>query len=139
MWEILTYVESQSEKLNGVVEVYLKPLNDASYSADGEILGLDQVAKIFSNIEDIALINEALHKQLDERIRVDESDRVGDIFLNMSFALKLYSRYITNFAAARSASRPRSTRTGASRRGSKSSRTSPRPRAASTTSCRRCS
>ena len=101
VWEILTYVESQSEKLNGVVEVYLKPLNDASYSADGEILGLDQVAKIFSNIEDIALINEALHKQLDERIRVDESDRVGDIFLNMSFALKLYSRYLTNFAAAR--------------------------------------
>ena len=42
-----------------------------------------------------------MHKQLDERIRVDESDRVGDIFLNMSFALKLYSRYIANFDVAR--------------------------------------
>ena len=52
-------------------------LSLVSRSADGDILGLDKVAKIFSNIEDIALINEALLKQLDERIRIDESDRVG--------------------------------------------------------------
>lgn len=99
--EILTYVESQSDKLNGLVEIYLRPLNDASFRSGGEILGLDKITKIFSNIEDIAMINEALYKQLDERIRVDGSDRVGDIFLNMSFALKLYSRYISNFDTSR--------------------------------------
>ena len=68
---------------------------------EGEIIGMDKVTRVFSNIEDIVIIHDALLRQLEERIKLDESDRVGDIFLNMSFALKLYSRYIANFDVAR--------------------------------------
>ena len=59
---------------------------------EGEIIGMDKVTRVFSNIEDIIIIHDALLRQLEERIKLDECDRVGDIFLNMSFALKLYSR-----------------------------------------------
>lgn len=56
-------------------------------------------SRIFSNVEDLLLVNTELLGQLEARF-VD-SCRIGDIFQNMSFALRLYSRYISDYAKAR--------------------------------------
>lgn len=65
---------------------------------------MEKVYRIFSNLEDILLVNRELLAQLRDRVEGDDAsarDRVGDIFLNMSFALKIYSKYIGDYDTAR--------------------------------------
>ena len=66
------------------------------------IIPMEKVYRIFSNLEDILLVNRELLCQLTARIEDEGSDRVGDIFLTMSFALKIYARYIGEYDIARS-------------------------------------
>ena len=46
-------------------------------------------------------MNRELLGQLRQRVEEDGEDRVGDIFLKICFALKIYSRYIGDYDAAR--------------------------------------
>lgn len=68
---------------------------DSQFGNGGPILPGNQVMTIFSNVEDILLVNRELLMQLKQK------NRISDIFLNISFVLRLYSRYIANFDAAR--------------------------------------
>ena len=87
--------------LDTLVTAYRDPLADSGYGEGGAIVPMEKVYRIFGNLEDIVLVNRELLAQLKTRIEDDKSDRVGDIFLNMSFALKIYSRYIGDYDAAR--------------------------------------
>ena len=84
--QILATEENYCACISGLVEFVVRPLCEASMTHEGEIIGMDKVTRVFSNIEDIVIIHDALLRQLAERIRLDESDRVGDIFLNMRCA-----------------------------------------------------
>lgn len=87
--------------LDTLVKQYMQPLADSGYGEGGAIVPMEKIYKIFGNLEDIVLVNTELLAQLKTRIEDDKSDRVGDIFLNMSFALKIYSRYIGDYDASR--------------------------------------
>ena len=82
---------------------YHHPLADSVFAEGGAILPMEKVYRIFSNLEDILLVNQELLAQLKARVEGDPAtcDRVGDIFLNMSFALKIYSKYIGDYDTAR--------------------------------------
>jgi hypothetical protein len=55
---------------------------------------------MFGNIQDILLVAEELAEMLRERVIEQQQESVTDIFLNMGFAFKLYSRYISQFQKA---------------------------------------
>ena len=56
-------------------------------------------------MEDILLISEELLEALHTRVEVEGQRKVSDIFLNMGFAFKLYSRYISRYEKASAALR----------------------------------
>lgn len=56
-------------------------------------------------MEDILLISEELLVGLHTRVEVEGQRKVSDIFLNMGFAFKLYSRYISRYEKASAALR----------------------------------
>ncbi|KAJ8599236.1 hypothetical protein CTAYLR_006205 [Chrysophaeum taylorii] len=93
--EIVSTEEFYVKCLEILVFEYAHALFDSTY--DKAIVPMEQVFIIFSNVEDILLVNRELLSQLRER-----PEEVGKIFLNMSFALRLYSRYIVDYDAARS-------------------------------------
>ena len=98
--ETLATEQSYVNNVRAILKFYFFPLRDAVYSPGGAIIGMDKIVKIFANLEDILLINEELLKKLHERVEENGESRLGDIFLNMAFALKLYSRYMSNFIEA---------------------------------------
>lgn len=94
--EVISSEKTYVASLETLVQ-YSHELEDA---ARGGCLPLEKVVRIFSNVEDLLLVNRELLGQLEARF--EDSCRIGDIFQNMSFALRLYSRYITDYEAARS-------------------------------------
>lgn len=111
--EIIKTEELYVEALRGLVEDFYRPLLDSSFGVEGAVLDSEHVHKIFGNVEDILLISEELLGMLRARITSKmstavESDGlkrqgvsdISDIFLNMGFAFKLYSRYISRFEKA---------------------------------------
>ena len=99
--EIVSTEDTYVDCVTTLLEEYYYPLRDAQYTHEGPILPMEKVMRIFSNLEAIVLVNSELLDKLKRRIEDDGSDRVGDIFLSMSFALKLYQQYITNYDIAR--------------------------------------
>ena len=98
--EIVKTEQDYVEALRGLVDDFYRPLLDSSYCVDGAVLDSENVHKIFGNVEDILLISEELLHVLHTRIAVEGQRKVSDIFLNMGFAFKLYSRYIIRYEEA---------------------------------------
>lgn len=98
--EILKTEQDYVEAMREVVEDFYRPLLDSSFSVEGAILDSEGVHQIFGNVEDILLISEELLQGLHTRIVVEGQRKVSDIFLNMGFAFKLYSRYISRYEKA---------------------------------------
>ena len=98
--ELVATEESYVEKLRVLVDDFYRPLLDSSFSVEGAVLDSEHVHAIFGNVEDILLISEELLAVLRARILVQNQERVSDIFLNMGFAFKLYSRYLSGHEKA---------------------------------------
>ena len=101
--ELVATEESYVEKLRVLVDDFYRPLLDSSFSVEGAVLDSEHVHAIFGNVEDILLISEELLAVLlqKQELLVQNQERpVLDVFLNMGFAFKLYSRYLSGHEKA---------------------------------------
>jgi hypothetical protein len=99
MMEILSTEETYVKCLQGLLEVYLKPLKKMATEPNPCISARD-VSIIFSDIEVITNVAEAFYEKLKERIdNPDFSDqtKISDVFMNMAPYFKTYSRYCNNY------------------------------------------
>ncbi len=61
-----------------------------------KLLRLKDMQIIFSNLEDIYNTNQTFANSLDERISAKFVQKVGDLFVNVSEHLQLYTMYCRN-------------------------------------------
>lgn len=88
------------QDLTKAIEHYFKPLREMSLGpAKHRLLDADGVAAIFGNLEDVLVIAEELLARITQEIEGGGSN-LGEIFISHSFALKLYSRYVSNYEQA---------------------------------------
>jgi hypothetical protein len=66
-----------------------------------DMLSNEEITTVFSNLETIALFNQHLLNNLDDRIKnLNNSTCVGDIFLELVPFLKMYGQYVCNHTNA---------------------------------------
>eukprot|EP01098_Paradermamoeba_levis_P003190 TRINITY_DN1484_c0_g9_i1.p1 TRINITY_DN1484_c0_g9~~TRINITY_DN1484_c0_g9_i1.p1 ORF type:complete len:304 (+),score=81.93 TRINITY_DN1484_c0_g9_i1:213-1124(+) len=98
--EILKTEQLYLKNLSTLVKVFLMPLR-AAVSEGNEIITTVEIRKIFSDIEVIININHELLRELEPRIQNWSSTQcLGDVFLNMSKFLKVYTQYVNNYNIA---------------------------------------
>eukprot|EP01048_Picozoa_sp_COSAG05_P025866 COSAG05_NODE_6788_length_903_cov_1.019900_1_plen_168_part_10 len=105
--EILETERNYVASLRQLYEVYYRQLIiTCYYPKDRRVVDLRVVLDLFSNVEDILLINDALLTELErnaENLQVSKLERalnIGTIFIKMGFALMLYRKYLANFSTA---------------------------------------
>ena len=99
--EVLMTERSYVANLRNLYELYYKRLHLACFFPKDHpqrFLELDVVMRMFSNIEDLVLINEELLDALERNAaskapRIDRALQVGAIFHKMAFALVLCTRF----------------------------------------------
>jgi hypothetical protein len=85
-----------------IIKVFLNPLRfqvtEPIKPDTSPMITMEQIQAIFSDIELISHINKGLYENLSKRW-AEWSNRqiIGDIFVNMSESLKVYSRYFNNY------------------------------------------
>jgi hypothetical protein len=104
--EVLQTERTYVTHLTTLHELYYKQLHIACYyPKEQRVIKLKHVLALFSNIEDILLINDALLKELasnaaGEGHPLQQALNVATIFLKMGFALMLYRKYLANYSTA---------------------------------------
>ncbi len=95
MMELLETEVTYVQKLGGVTQIILEPLEWNAQVSPDPLLPKQMIVEIFSNIKAIYELNKTLLHDLDERIRKNWSptQRIGDVFLQLSPHLPLYSFY----------------------------------------------
>ena len=113
--EILTTEQTYVDRVQTLVDVFVKPLTD-SLSSNDPICPQADIATIFGTIEDILQLNKRFLHDLSERItaehRVSFLDlsqaeeeayapvRLGDLMLQLAPHLSIYSTYVNNMENA---------------------------------------
>lgn len=92
--EILSTERSYVEDLSMCVEVFMKPL-----LADS-VVTKDQTHIIFNNLEVIIALNTQLLQALQDSALPDSSATIGQIFLDLSPYLKMYTVFVKHYAEA---------------------------------------
>ncbi|PRP86803.1 hypothetical protein PROFUN_05020 [Planoprotostelium fungivorum] len=96
--ETLETEQTYYNSIKMLVDLYVKPLEDASRTTGKEILNMKQINAVFSNIKLIEGVNKELLTELTERLsKWTPMKCVGDIFLRFAPYLKLYTQYINNY------------------------------------------
>ena len=104
--EVLQTERTYVGHLRNMHSIFYKKLHiTCYYPKDQRITSLKHVLTLFSNVEDILLINEELLRELSanadgEDQPLQKAMNVADIFLKMGFALMLYRKYLANYSAA---------------------------------------
>ncbi|KAL6078137.1 H/ACA ribonucleoprotein complex subunit CBF5 [Balamuthia mandrillaris] len=93
--EILTTERTYVAQLTRLLTEYISPLRRLSEMTGGKSIKMEELNKIFSNVELILNVNKELLAGLEERIgnNWNETAVFGDVFLDMAPFLKLYSQY----------------------------------------------
>jgi len=97
--EILETETRYLESLRVIQDVYFTPLFEKANGMQ-PIIKLHELHGIFLNIEDIILVAVELEKKLRDRVEVNKSSKVGDIFLNLAWGFNLYRRYASEYEGA---------------------------------------
>ncbi len=98
--EVLMTERAYVANLRNLYELYYKRLHLACFFPKGHpqrFLELDVVMRMFSNVEDLVLINEELLDALERNAaskapQIDQALQIGAIFHKMAFALILCTR-----------------------------------------------
>jgi hypothetical protein len=104
--EVLTTERNYVASLRTLYEVYFKRLLiTCYYPKDQRVVKLKDVLDLFSNIEDVLLINDALLEELERNAAsasepLEQALNIGAIFTKMGFALMLYRKYLANYSTA---------------------------------------
>ena len=85
-----------------IIKVFLNPLRFQTTEPIkpdvNPLITIEQIHAIFSDIELISHINNSLYENLSKRWSSwSNRQMIGDIFVNMSESLKVYSRYFNNY------------------------------------------
>eukprot|EP01103_Thecamoeba_quadrilineata_P005689 TRINITY_DN1545_c0_g1_i1.p1 TRINITY_DN1545_c0_g1~~TRINITY_DN1545_c0_g1_i1.p1 ORF type:complete len:241 (+),score=63.09 TRINITY_DN1545_c0_g1_i1:88-810(+) len=98
--EILETERNYIKNLNILIGLYVLPLRTIVGTED-EIVGEEELRKIFSNVELLVKINSELLHQLHTRMENwSETQLIGDVFDNMAPHFKLYTDYGKNYLTA---------------------------------------
>lgn len=105
--EVLMTERAYVANLRNLYELYYKRLHLACFfpkEHPQRFLELDVVMRLFSNIEDLVLINEELLDELERNAaskepRLDQALHIGSIFLKMAFALLLCAHLCSSRSA----------------------------------------
>ncbi|KAH9257048.1 hypothetical protein BASA81_004869 [Batrachochytrium salamandrivorans] len=95
--EILSTERSYVEDLSMCVEVFMKPL---LASRPDPVLTRDQIHIIFNNLEVIIALNTQLLQALQDSTLPDSPTTIGQIFLDLSPYLKMYTVFVKHYAEA---------------------------------------
>ncbi len=93
--ELLDTEVAYVQKLGGVTQIILEPLEWNAQVSPDPLLPKTMIAEIFSNIKQLHGLNKTLLHDLDERIRKNWNAKqlIGDVFLQLAPHLPLYSTY----------------------------------------------
>lgn len=93
--EILTTEASYVRSLSVLLSVY----KDAFKNIDEELIPQTKLKSIFSEIEVIKGYNDLMYKRIENRMNnwYSEGQRLGDIFLQFTDFLKVYTSYVNNY------------------------------------------
>eukprot|EP00727_Mastigamoeba_balamuthi_P000905 m51a1_g10811 putative pleckstrin domain-containing protein (629) ;mRNA; r:23957-28159 len=95
--EILTSERTYVEMIQLLIEAFLLPLKSAANTSE-PIINIDRINSIFANVPDVLQINTVLLEGLESRMtNWGPSQLIGDLFLQLTPFLKLYSLYVANF------------------------------------------
>lgn len=105
--EVLKTEQNYVASLQILRDVFYKRLHiTCYYPKEQRITSLKHVLALFSNVEDLVLINSELLRELTANAAsADQSPlkkalHIADIFLKMGFALMLYRKYLANYSSA---------------------------------------
>ena len=93
--ELLETEETYVQKIGGVTQIILEPLEWNAQVSPDPLLPKAMITEIFSNIKQLYALNKTLLHDLVERIRKNyhEYQKIGDVFLQLTPHLELYSTY----------------------------------------------
>jgi len=101
LFEVLSTEASYFQTLDTIIEYFYKPLHGAAHKPNNGIITKEEVAKLFSSIEDIHKFSKKLLAEFDSRLQKWPTVQFfGDIFLEHADEFMVYSDYINGFDEA---------------------------------------
>eukprot|EP01125_Pyxidicula_operculata_P004908 TRINITY_DN1817_c0_g1_i2.p1 TRINITY_DN1817_c0_g1~~TRINITY_DN1817_c0_g1_i2.p1 ORF type:complete len:764 (+),score=191.86 TRINITY_DN1817_c0_g1_i2:34-2325(+) len=99
--EILDTERTYIKNLEVLMNVFYEPLKK-SVESSSPLLNVTQLNTIFGDIKLIIPLNQQLFEELQECVSKgpDNATKIGEIFVKMSPALKLYTQYVNNYENA---------------------------------------
>jgi len=96
--EILDTEIAYVDNLKICIENYYKPLKAAAESKKTSILTVEQLRKLFSDIEIIHGLNSQFKESVQQRVeKWSNTQCISDVFLNIVGSFKVYTNYVQNF------------------------------------------
>ncbi|GAM24602.1 hypothetical protein SAMD00019534_077770 [Acytostelium subglobosum LB1] len=95
--EILSTEKKYINNLNRIITIFMLPLRDKSTTKE-KILSVDDINKIFMNIETIFSLHKAFITDFEKRIESwSDTQKIGDIFLKLAPYLRSYTLYSNQY------------------------------------------
>ena len=99
----MTTEKSYVNSLEQLEKNYIKPLKVLASTPNNAILSQDQLGGIFSNLQQIIVLNNKFLVDLEERLgKWSENPCLGDVVLQFAPFFKMYTQYVNNHETATS-------------------------------------